>query len=50
LIADLKAHIGSIEPNTLVFLTRMGTPILPNNVLRRFIFPACARDYLEQRG
>ena len=43
LIADWKAHVGSIEPHALVFATRAGTPILPNNVLRRFIFPACAR-------
>jgi integrase len=26
-----------------VFSTKAGTPILPNNVLRRFIFPACTR-------
>jgi integrase len=43
LIAGWKAHVGSTELSTLVFSTRMGTPILPNNVLRRFIFPACAR-------
>jgi hypothetical protein len=35
---------------TLVFATN-GTPILPNNVIRRFIFPACTRlGFLERRG
>jgi integrase len=43
LIAEWKAHIESAEEETLVFSTRMGTPISPNNVLRRFIFPACKR-------
>ena len=43
LIADWKAHIESAEADALVFSTRMGTPIAPNNVLRRFIFPACKR-------
>jgi hypothetical protein len=43
LIAEWKAHIESAEAETLVFSTRMGTPIAPNNVLRRFIFPACKR-------
>lgn len=42
-IAEWKAHIESAEAETLVFSTRMGTPISPNNVLRRFIFPACNR-------
>ena len=26
-----------------MFSTNVGTPILPNNVIRRFIFPACTR-------
>jgi len=43
LIKEWKAHVGNTEPNTLVFSTKMGTPILPNNVLRRFVFPACER-------
>ena len=29
------------EPNWLVFSTRSGQPISPNNILRRWIFPAC---------
>jgi integrase len=35
----------SSEGVALVFSTRNGTPISPNNVLRRAIFPAC--DALE---
>ena len=31
------------KPDALVFSTKRGTPILPNNVVRRFIFPACKR-------
>jgi len=43
LMAEWKAYVGSVEPDALVFSTNVGTPILPNNVLRRFIFPACTR-------
>ena len=43
LIAEWKAHVENAEPDALVFSTRLGTPISPNNVLRRFIFPACKR-------
>lgn len=31
------------EPDALVFSTWSGKPISPNNVLRRWMFPACAR-------
>ena len=30
------------EPEQLVFATRSGKPISPNNILRRLIVPACA--------
>jgi integrase len=43
LIEEWKAHVECAEPDALVFSTRMGTTISPNNVLRRFIFPACKR-------
>jgi integrase len=43
LIEEWKAHVESTEPGALMFSTRMGTTISPNNVLRRFIFPACKR-------
>jgi integrase len=34
---------GTVDPNQLMFSTRSGMPIMPNNVLRRAIFPTCAR-------
>ncbi len=43
LLGDWKAQAGKAEPDTLVFGTRQGTPISPNNVLRRSVFPACGR-------
>jgi len=42
LIAEWKAYVGDVT-DALMFSTKAGTPILPNNVLRRFIFPACKR-------
>jgi integrase len=41
LIEDWKRRTKKIDPEGLVFATRGGTPISPNNVLRRSIFPAC---------
>jgi integrase len=43
LIVSWKAHAANTEPDALVFGTRVGTPISPNNVLRRSILPACKR-------
>ena len=43
LIAEWKAYVEDTKPDALVFSTKMGTPILPNNVVRRFILPACKR-------
>ena len=43
LVVEWKAHAKNTEPDALVFATRLGTPISPNNVLRRSIFPACER-------
>jgi len=43
LIAEWKACVEDTKPDALVFSTKTGTPILPNNVVRRFIFPACKR-------
>lgn len=43
LLADWKTQAGNTAPDAMVFATRRGTPILPNNVLRRAIFPACTR-------
>ncbi len=35
-------------PDSLVFATRPGKPICPNNVLRRSVFPACERLGLQR--
>jgi integrase len=43
LVAEWKARVNNTKPDDLVFGTRLGTPISPNNVLRRSIFPACER-------
>ena len=43
LVVEWKALVKSTDPEVLVFGTREGTPISPNNVLRRSIFPACDR-------
>jgi integrase len=41
LAADWRARIKEIDPDALVFSTRSGKSISPNNVLRRQVFPAC---------
>jgi integrase len=41
LIARWKGRAKGTEPDALVFATRSGTSISPNNVLRRHVFPAC---------
>jgi integrase len=41
LIAQWKRHAFSTDSDALVFATRAGTSISPNNVRRRSIFPAC---------
>jgi hypothetical protein len=35
--------VEDTKPDALVFSTKGGTPVLPNSVVRRFIFPACKR-------
>ena len=41
LVAQWRAKTKKINSESLVFSTRSGTPLAPNNVLRRHIFPAC---------
>jgi integrase len=41
LVAEWKTRVRNAEPNALLFSTRSGKPISPNNVLRRSIFPVC---------
>ena len=43
LMVEWKDFATNTEPDALVFGTRLGTPMSPNNVLRRSIFPACKR-------
>ena len=43
LVGEWKSHVENTGADALVFSTRIGTTISPNNVLRRFIFPACKR-------
>jgi integrase len=43
MVAEWKHRAKSSEPDGLVFATRLGTPLSPNNVLRRSILPACER-------
>ena len=42
LLAAWHQEARSTRPDDLVFATRTGKPIGPNNVLRRAVFPACA--------
>jgi integrase len=43
LVQQWKPLAESTSTDALVFSTRLGTSLLPNNVLRRSIFPACKR-------
>lgn len=41
LTVDWRARVKHTEPESLMFATWSGKPISPNNVLRRWIVPAC---------
>jgi integrase len=41
LIADWRGRVERREPEALMFSTWSGKPISPNNVVRRWIAPAC---------
>lgn len=43
LVLEWKGGARTAEPDAFVFGTRSGSPISPNNVLRRGIFPVCHR-------
>ena len=43
LVAEWKERAKNTDPEALVFSTWSGKPISPNNVLRRWVFPACAK-------
>ena len=40
-ITDWRWRAATSEPDALLFATRSGKPLSPNNVLRRSVFPAC---------
>jgi len=41
LTVDWRARVKHTEPESLMFATWSGKPISPNNVVRRWIVPAC---------
>jgi integrase len=41
LVAEWRLRTKNTNPEALVFSTCSGKPISPNNVLRRWVFPAC---------
>jgi integrase len=41
LLAEWRDQRKEKHPDSLVFSTRSGKPISPNNIVRRFVFPAC---------
>jgi integrase len=43
LLTDWKTRARKMEPQALIFSTWSGKPISPNNVSRRWVFPACAK-------
>lgn len=52
-LAALLVHskrAGQQEPNDLVFPSRTGTPLCRNNLLKRFVHPACDRAKISRIG
>lgn len=41
LLDEWRGRAKDRRPDALVFSTRSGKPISPNNILRRFVFPVC---------
>jgi integrase len=50
LIVDWRARVKRTEPESLMFSTWSGKPISPNNVVRRWIVPACETLGLKRVG
>jgi len=48
LAVDWRARVKRTEPDSLMFATWSGKPISPNNVLRRWIVPACETLELQR--
>ena len=40
-IMGWRRRLANVAPDALLFATRTGKPLAPNNVLRRWVFPAC---------
>ena len=50
LLRKLKAQQGEMEPESLVFVSRRGTPLRPENLLKREIHPAGDRLKMRRVG
>ena len=50
LLRDLKAQVAKTKPEDLVFVSRRGTPLRPDNILKRVIHPACDRLKMARVG
>jgi integrase len=40
-VAEWRTRVKAAAPDALLFATWSGDPISPNNVLRRWVYPAC---------
>jgi integrase len=49
-LRDRKANLNFAKADDLVFRSRSGTAIRPDNVLKRFIYPACDRLKMPRAG
>jgi len=43
LLDQWRSQAKHVSPEILVFATRSGKPISPNNILRRFVYPTCQK-------
>jgi integrase len=50
LLRNLRAQQKKTEPAGLVFVSRRGTPLRPENILKREIHPACDRPKMKHVG
>jgi integrase len=50
LLRDRRAKQPDAKPEDLVFASRKGTPLRPDNVLKRILRPACSRLDLPRIG
>ena len=50
LLRNQKAQAARRDPNDLIFVSRTGTPLRPDNILKREIHPACDRLKMPHVG